>query len=115
MSDVQELGRQVKEELSAADQRRRTQEDSQRRSIVEFQQRHEQFTTIGDWLLDSIVRPRMQKIAEYFKHAHIRDDDDLYNDRSATCSGNSLACLFRYVTVLWCMEPNKFRTSQGAS
>jgi YHS domain-containing protein len=25
----------------------------------------------------------MQKIAEYFKHAHIRDDDDPYNDRCA--------------------------------
>jgi hypothetical protein len=81
MSDLEEFGRQVREELSAADQRRRVQEDSQRRSIVEFQQRHEHYTTIADRVLDAIIRPRMQKIATYFKHAQIRDDEEARNGR----------------------------------
>lgn len=81
MSDLLELGRHVQEELSAADQRMRGQEDSQRRSIVEFQQRHEHYTTIADRVLDAIIRPRMQKIATYFKHAIIRDDEEARNDR----------------------------------
>jgi YHS domain-containing protein len=81
MSDLQELERRVGEELSAAEERRRVQDDPQRRSIVEFQRRHEQYTIIAERVLHSIIRPRMQKIAEYFKHAQVPGGDDTGNDR----------------------------------
>jgi YHS domain-containing protein len=81
MSDLQELARQVEKELSAAEERRRAQDDAQRRSIVEFQQRCEHHTTIADRVMQTVIRPRMRKIAEYFKHAQVPGRDDTDTDR----------------------------------
>jgi YHS domain-containing protein len=81
MGDLQELGRHVEADFSAADQRRQTQDDPHRRAIVEFQQRHEHYTTIADRLLDSIIRPRMHKVAEYFRHAQMPGREDAGKDR----------------------------------
>jgi YHS domain-containing protein len=81
MGDLQELGRRVEEELAAAEQRRRVQDDPRRRSIVEFQQRHEQYSTVADRVLHAIIRPRMQKIAEYFRHAQVPGCDEGDKDR----------------------------------
>jgi YHS domain-containing protein len=81
MSDLQELERRVEEELAAVEERRRVQDDTQRRSIVEFQQRHEHYTAVADRMLQTIIRPRMQKVAEYFKHARIQGDDATRTNR----------------------------------
>jgi YHS domain-containing protein len=81
MSDGHELGRRLEEELSAAAERRRVQNDPQRRSIVEFQERHEHFTMIADRVMHTIIRPRAHKTAEYFKHAQVPGRDDAGNGR----------------------------------
>jgi YHS domain-containing protein len=81
MSDLQELERRIKDELSATEERRRGQDDPQRRSIIDFQQRHEYYTTIADHVLYTLIQPRMHKIAEYFKHAHVPGRNDAGNDR----------------------------------
>jgi YHS domain-containing protein len=82
MGDLQELGRRVERELAGAEERRRDQQDCLRRSIVEFQQRHEHFTTIVERVLQTIIRPRMHKIAEYFKHALLPACDEAGVGRS---------------------------------
>jgi YHS domain-containing protein len=76
MGDLQELERRVEEELSAAEERTQVQDDPRRRSIIEFQQRHEQYTTIADRVLHTIIRPRVHRIAEYFKHGQVPGCDD---------------------------------------
>jgi hypothetical protein len=76
MSDLQELGRRVEEELLAAEERRLVEDNPQRRSIVEFQQRHEQYAMTAERLMNSIIRPRMHKTAEYFQHAQVAGRDE---------------------------------------
>jgi YHS domain-containing protein len=81
MDDLQELGQRIAQELSAAEQRRRSDDDPMRRSVIEFQQRLEHYAMITAHLMQSIIRPRMHKIAEYFKHAQVSDRDDANGDR----------------------------------
>jgi YHS domain-containing protein len=89
MSDLQELERRIEEELSAAQERRCAQEDHQRRSIIEFQQRHERYAMIAGRVLQTIIRPRVHKTAEYFKHAGFLDCDEAGKDRCALYLGHT--------------------------
>src|SRR5271165_155066 len=89
MNDLQDLERHIEDELSMAEERRRFQDDIQRRSFIEFDQRHERYTIIADHVKQTLIWPRMRKAAEYFRQAQISDCNDTGKDRCVLCVGQT--------------------------
>ncbi len=69
MSSLDTLDQRIKEKLAATDQRRQLEQNHLQQRMLEFEERHKQFTALADRLIKDIIQPRMEKVAEHFPNA----------------------------------------------
>jgi YHS domain-containing protein len=75
MKDVNELERRIREKLADAESRLRSGADHVHQRMLEIEQRHQRFTETADRLMRTVIRPRLEKLAECFDNAKVPDED----------------------------------------
>jgi YHS domain-containing protein len=70
-----DLDRRIQEKLLATKERKQLQQNHLQQHMLEFERRHERFVAIADRAMQSIIRPKMQKLLQYFKNGHISEAD----------------------------------------
>jgi YHS domain-containing protein len=75
MSDLPEWQRQVEEELAAVAERRRIIQDHVGQRMAEVERRWHAFGVLGDRVVQTIFRPRLERLAGYFENARLLPAD----------------------------------------
>jgi hypothetical protein len=73
MSELDELGRRVREKLAAADKRKQLIQDHLKQRMAELDRRHQQFVLIAERLVSEIVRPKFEQVVGHFENAELHD------------------------------------------
>jgi YHS domain-containing protein len=71
MSGLSELEQRIQEMLTATEQRKQVEQNHLHQGMMEFEQRHQRFTAVADRLVQNVLRPRLQKLAEHFDNARL--------------------------------------------
>jgi YHS domain-containing protein len=79
-----DLDRRIQERLKATNERKQLQDNHLQQLMLEFERRHQEFTTIADRVMQTIIRPRMEKLPHYFDNALI-DEADFSGKHHCTC------------------------------
>jgi YHS domain-containing protein len=85
MSDINLLEQRVKERLAAADERRQLRQSHLQQQMDELGRRHQQFTAVANHLMQEIICPRMQKLAEHFDNAQLAEGGQPQNHHCVCC------------------------------
>ncbi len=64
-----DLDERIQTKLQALKERKQVQENHVQQRMHEFEQRHERFTVIADRIMQTLIRPRMEKLHSYFSNA----------------------------------------------
>jgi YHS domain-containing protein len=75
MDDLSLLEQRIEERLAAAKERRMAEQTTVRRDMEEREQRTIPFAAAAQRRMDSIIRPRMLKLASLFRNSHPSDKD----------------------------------------
>ena len=76
MNDLPEWQRKVEEKLAAVEERQRTLRDRVGRWLAEAERRWQTFGVLADRLVQTIIRPRLERLAGYFENAHLLAPDE---------------------------------------
>jgi YHS domain-containing protein len=71
MGDLNELERRIKEKLASTEERKQVLHNHIEQRMLETEQRHQRYTAIADRLMSTILRPRMEKLAQCFENAKL--------------------------------------------
>ncbi len=71
MSDLNEFEERVKARLRQAEQRRTAYEEQVRRRTAELLERSQQFRQTADHLLQSVIRPRIEKVTAFLGNGEL--------------------------------------------
>lgn len=83
MDETQELDRQIQERLAVAEQRRNLHQDHLRQRMMETEARYQRFHAVADRVIQTIIRPRMERLAEPFDNAKLEEPRP--NSHHVTC------------------------------
>lgn len=68
MSDLPEWEQKIQTQLAAAEQHKRAAQDHLQHQMTEAERRWKQFGMLADRLVQTIIRPRMEKLVTYFEN-----------------------------------------------
>jgi YHS domain-containing protein len=71
MTDLNNLEQWIKGKLAAIEERKRLKEHHLHQLMADFESRHQQFVAAADRLVQTILRPAMQKLADCFDNAEL--------------------------------------------
>lgn len=71
MTELNNLDRQIRERLAAAEQRRRECQAQVERHQLELDQRLQRFDQLAGQLIQTVILPRLHKLAEHFDNAEL--------------------------------------------
>ena len=80
-----DLDRRIQEKLRATSERKQLQHNHLHQRMMEFDRRHQAFTSIADHAMQTIIRPRMEKLLQYFENARIQDADSSGKHHCTCC------------------------------
>jgi YHS domain-containing protein len=89
MNDLSELDRRIKEKLAVDEERWKLQQNHLQQRMREFEQRHQRYTALADSLIETVIRPRMAKLASYFDNAKLLDPDQTGRHQCLCCFGHT--------------------------
>jgi YHS domain-containing protein len=69
MNALSDWEQKIKNQLAAADQRKRDLQNHWHQRMIETERRWQQFGPLADRLAQTVIRPRMEKLAEHFDNA----------------------------------------------
>src|SRR5260370_27856830 len=69
MNNQLDLDRLIQDKMQAINVRKELQENHVHQRMLEFERRHEQFSDIADRIMQTVIRPRMEKLHSYFSNA----------------------------------------------
>src|SRR5262245_56344734 len=72
-----DLDHRIQEKLKVTSARKQLQHNHLQLRMLEFERRHQEFTTIADRIMQTVIRPRMEKLLQYFENARIQEADSL--------------------------------------
>jgi YHS domain-containing protein len=75
MTDLTDIDRKIQERLAAAEERRRQCQERVEQHQLELEQRFQRFGQTADRILQTLIRPRLQKLAEHFDNAELLPAD----------------------------------------
>jgi YHS domain-containing protein len=85
MSDLTTLEQKIKEKLAFSQDRRELKQNHLRQRMHEYERRHQRFGEAADRLMETIVRPRMRKLAEQFDNARFPESDAAARHHCTLC------------------------------
>ncbi len=71
MTDLNDIDQKIQERLAAAEERRRRCQERVEQHQLELEQRFGRFGQTADRILQTLIRPRLQKLAEHFDNAEL--------------------------------------------
>ncbi len=80
-----DLDRRIQEKLQAINKRKQLQQNHVQQRMLEFEQRHEQFSDISDRIMQSVIRPRMEKLHSYFPNARFNEPGNSAKHHCTCC------------------------------
>jgi YHS domain-containing protein len=80
-----DLDLRIQEKLQATKERKQLQHNHLQQRMMEFDRRHQAFTSIADHVMQTIIRPRMEKLLQYFENARIQDADSSGKHHCTCC------------------------------
>jgi YHS domain-containing protein len=85
MCDLTAFERRVQERLAETDERRRLRQNHLEQRMREFDERHRQYTELADRIMQTIIGPRMRKLAEHFDNAKFPEEDQPHRHHCLCC------------------------------
>jgi YHS domain-containing protein len=76
MADLGKLERWIKDKLAVTEQRRQLKENHLQQLMVDFERRHQKFVAAADRLVQTILRPTLEKLADCFQNAELECDSN---------------------------------------
>lgn len=73
MSEWDELDRQIGERVAAAEAKQREHQDHIRQRMEEIEQRQSRISAVAQHICSTIIRPRVERLAQHFDNAEILD------------------------------------------
>jgi YHS domain-containing protein len=80
-----DLDHLIQTKLQAIKERKQVQENHVQQRMREFGQRHQRFTAIADRIMETFIRPRMEKLLSYFSNAKFLPADNSGKHHCTLC------------------------------
>jgi YHS domain-containing protein len=76
MPNINDLDRRIKERLEVSEESRRLRQNHFQETTKEMQDRYARYTAIADRLMKELIRPRVDKLKQYFDNAVFPEADN---------------------------------------
>jgi YHS domain-containing protein len=74
MTNLDDLERRIKERLAVSEERRRLEHDRVQQQMSELEARCRRYTMVADRLIQDVIRPRLDRMAQCFENASVPAD-----------------------------------------
>jgi YHS domain-containing protein len=74
MADIDRMDQRIKDQLAISEERRRLRQNHVERHMQEWEERQARYTAIADRLMETVIRPRLEKLRSHFENASVLEE-----------------------------------------